>query len=181
MKVCSKCRIEKSKSAFGRNKNYKDGLRYKCRECRRVSSKKYYGENIETIMGKRELPENKKGRKRNHKRWRSLPGNKEKFSKTATEWAKKNPDKVAKSAHKRRAKKYGNGGSYTAEEWQGLVQEAGNICLCCGISGEEVLLTVDHVIPISRGGMNDISNLQPLCQSCNSSKSTKSTDYRVSY
>lgn len=33
--------------------------------------------------------------------------------------------------------------------------------------------TIDHVIPLARGGSNDISNLVPACRSCNSSKQAK--------
>lgn len=52
----------------------------------------------------------------------------------------------------------------------------GENCLCCGTDED---ISLDHVIPISRGGENKISNLQPLCKSCNSSKSTKIIDYRL--
>ncbi|KKN88436.1 hypothetical protein LCGC14_0249990 [marine sediment metagenome] len=40
-------------------------------------------------------------------------------------------------------------------------------CRRCG-SGSD--LTVDHITPIAKGGSNDVSNLQTLCRSCNSSK-----------
>jgi 5-methylcytosine-specific restriction endonuclease McrA len=30
--------------------------------------------------------------------------------------------------------------------------------------------TVDHRVPLARGGSNDLSNLQSMCRSCNSSK-----------
>ena len=49
-------------------------------------------------------------------------------------------------------------------------------CLKCG---SKTQLTLDHIVPIYLGGENKISNLQTLCRSCNSSKSTKIVDYRV--
>lgn len=42
----------------------------------------------------------------------------------------------------------------------------GQPCCVCGKPSD----TVDHVIPISRGGNNELSNLRPLCRSCNSTK-----------
>lgn len=76
--------------------------------------------------------------------------------------------------HRRRAQKE-KGESFTSKEWADLCARYGNICLCCG---EVKALTVDHVIPLSKGGTNDISNIQPLCKSCNSSKNAKIIDYR---
>lgn len=35
------------------------------------------------------------------------------------------------------------------------------------------LVRFDHIMPMDLGGSNDASNLQLLCQSCNSSKHAK--------
>ena len=43
-------------------------------------------------------------------------------------------------------------------------------CKSCGKTQQETELTVDHIIPLARGGSNDISNLQTLCRSCNQEK-----------
>jgi 5-methylcytosine-specific restriction endonuclease McrA len=86
-----------------------------------------------------------------------------------------NRDKV-QAAHKRRyAKKRGAAGSHTEAEWKQLCAAFGHRCVCCG---EAKKLTRDHVIPLHRGGSNYISNIQPLCRSCNSAKWTQSTDFR---
>jgi 5-methylcytosine-specific restriction endonuclease McrA len=49
---------------------------------------------------------------------------------------------------------------------------------CVACSADDVPLTRDHIIPISRGGSDAIENIQPLCQSCNSRKHTNAIDYR---
>jgi len=35
---------------------------------------------------------------------------------------------------------------------------------------KQIIFTLDHLIPVSRGGTNSISNLQPMCYSCNNKK-----------
>lgn len=51
----------------------------------------------------------------------------------------------------------------------------GRKCLACGSTKN---ICIDHVIPVDKGGENDILNYQPLCKSCNSRKGTNTTDYR---
>lgn len=47
---------------------------------------------------------------------------------------------------------------------------------CCVYCGATEDLTVDHVLPISRGGTNDLSNLVTACRPCNSSKNAKTPE-----
>jgi 5-methylcytosine-specific restriction endonuclease McrA len=37
-------------------------------------------------------------------------------------------------------------------------------------SGHEVLMTKDHIIPVSKGGSNSPANLQTMCAKCNNKK-----------
>jgi 5-methylcytosine-specific restriction endonuclease McrA len=39
--------------------------------------------------------------------------------------------------------------------------------------GNEVLMTKDHIIPKSKGGIDDISNYQTMCEPCNMAKGNK--------
>jgi 5-methylcytosine-specific restriction endonuclease McrA len=86
------------------------------------------------------------------------------------------------SAQRRRAIKALSEGSYTAQQWLDLKMQYKCRCLCCG-RHESYLPTVleqDHIIPLTKGGSNWISNIQPLCADCNgpSGKWQKTTDYR---
>ncbi len=76
--------------------------------------------------------------------------------------------------HYRRAQRWGSDSDYTAAQWETLVSHFGNVCLACGAND----VTVDHVVPLSRGGSNTLLNLQPLCRQCNSIKGESCRDYR---
>ena len=52
-------------------------------------------------------------------------------------------------------------------------------CRACGVSVEQephLLLEIDHIIPVSKGGMTAEDNLQTLCWRCNRSKGAKVKD-----
>ena len=44
-------------------------------------------------------------------------------------------------------------------------------CQYCGASANETALEVDHIVPVSKGGSDDDSNLITACWECNSGKS----------
>lgn len=57
--------------------------------------------------------------------------------------------------------------------WLGILQSYENRCAYCG---ESARLTIDHRVPLSRGGLNSSDNIKPACRSCNSKKATRSED-----
>lgn len=46
----------------------------------------------------------------------------------------------------------------------------------CVYCGSEQDLTVDHILPLSRGGNNQLDNLATACRCCNSSKNNKTPE-----
>ena len=54
-----------------------------------------------------------------------------------------------------------------------VILRAGRRCESCGESIEKKPIDVDHIIPRSLGGKNDISNYQALCWECNTNKGNR--------
>jgi diadenosine tetraphosphate (Ap4A) HIT family hydrolase/5-methylcytosine-specific restriction endonuclease McrA len=54
-----------------------------------------------------------------------------------------------------------------------VLKRAKTKCEWCGISNEERAIEVDHIIPRSKGGKDELYNFQALCYVCNTQKSNK--------
>lgn len=108
------------------------------------------------------------------RKWRER--NKEKHRMQSREWAKKNPEYVY-FHNKQRAKRLKEKGTFTYSEWQEMKLRYGFICPCCKLSEPNVRLEMDHIKPISKGGLNIADNIQPLCGPCNRKKYTREVRY----
>lgn len=81
--------------------------------------------------------------------------------------------------NRRRVRKLGNGGSHTLKEWENMKEFYSFTCPCCFRNEPEIVLSRDHIIPLLHGGTDNIDNIQPLCRSCNSKKSTQIIKYSL--
>lgn len=76
------------------------------------------------------------------------------------------------------ARKNNAEGNYNLDQWIELCEFFGCICPCCGENTEN--FEADHIIPLSWDNTSNwITNIQPLCRRCNTSKNNYyAVDYR---
>jgi len=163
-------------------KSYKKEHYIKNREEIRKKQKGYYQKHKEHIKNK-------------VKKYREIyPTNPQKRREYQREWRKKNHDYSNYLSLRRNVKKKELGGSHTFEEWLQLKKEYDYICPACEKKEPFEkqhckILTQDHIVSIDKWKIwikshqeinylcDDIENIQPLCQSCNSKKNNKIIKY----
>lgn len=154
---------------------YKEGYTRDAANPRKQEQKRVHYRTERAQQKKREWNERNQEKIKAQKRQRYLE-NSEDIKARSAAWRKANPEKRADAERRRQAAKAGFDGCFTRAEWQALCRACGYRCLACG---EKRTLTVDHVVPLSKGGPHDISNIQPLCRSCNSRKQARIIDFRT--
>ncbi len=75
-----------------------------------------------------------------------------------------------------KANQRGKGTGITTEQWEAIIKKYDYKCVACNEKADP--LCQDHIIPISKGRVSTIDNIQPLCRSCNTRKMTNTVDYR---
>lgn len=203
VKKCSKCGIWKETCDFYPDKSKRNGVSSRCRECHKLAVQERYNERrFEKLVYAKRYREahrqtiivylrnyGKTDKKRASDK-RYYLANKHRVSVQGRNYRQRNSSlirtqraeyrkrtSVARQVRNRlyEARKRNSDGRFTKREWESMCDWFGGICLCCG---EAKSLTIDHVVPLVAGGRNDITNLQPLCGACNSSKCAKTIDYR---
>jgi 5-methylcytosine-specific restriction endonuclease McrA len=181
-KICKKCGESKPLVKFQPNKGCVGGRQYICRQCSispeaiARSERNKYAKHSEKIKQRVRQWNSENEEYRKEQKASYYQNNKEYFKKRNQEYYAAHPEFFNLYAVRRRARKVAAGGSFTVAQWRELCARYGNACLCCKRKRK---LTKDHIIPLSKGGSNDISNIQPLCLPCNLSKGVKTIDYRV--
>jgi 5-methylcytosine-specific restriction endonuclease McrA len=91
-------------------------------------------------------------------------------------YQKRNPEKIREHGrnayHKRRSQKKGGRG-VSPEETKALFAAYGGLCAYCK---KNKAASLDHVIPLSRGGEHCIENVVPACLDCNCSKHARTPE-----
>ena len=223
---CYTCGEQKELAEFVRDKRKRSGYGYQCKQCMRLNSNRWYGDNRSRTLSRqaayyaanrKAIQERRKGHHRreteeerskrrsangDYKRYwtenrekcrasrndwdNKHPGyyanyhrtHREQIARRGRKWLERNPERHLERCRRRRARKLRAGGNFTAEQWLEMKKSYQHTCLRCGKTEPEIQLTVDHVIPLLKGGRHEEENIQPLCGSCNKSKGTKTIDYR---
>ena len=182
-KHCKECKRDYDRRRYAKNreavkaqsKAYREGnreviaerekaYREKNREAIAYYQKAYYSKNRGAILEyqKAYRGENRGARLEYQKAYRGK--NREAIAEYQKAYRKAHPDKIRAKGHRRRA-------NLAGVPQDGLVYELDPFCAVC-YSTES--LTVEHMVPISRGGPDTLGNKATMCQSCNSSKNVKS-------
>jgi 5-methylcytosine-specific restriction endonuclease McrA len=133
-----------------RKKQWQQGESYK------EYQKRYHQENIEEIH---------KQQRRNYQ------ASREDRTAKQRQYLKTEQGRMVDKAHrhKRKAQKRASKGSYTAQQLQEQFQRQRGKCYYCNVKLGKIWHP-DHVVPLARGGSNDISNIVIACPACNLSK-----------
>lgn len=178
MKKCTTCGSIKDESQFNKDKQKKDGLNPRCRDC----SRKWHHKNKERVKEYQQGYYEKTKEYHSDKAKKYREANREKLVSSSKEWHAKNKDR-AKAYRKERIYKYrvhaanrrariiGNGGTHTKSDIDFIFKNQKGRCAICGCELSDY--HVDHITPIARGGSNSPSNLQVTCPPCNFSKNDK--------
>lgn len=117
-------------------------------------------------------------REANPERYRALQNqwaerNRDQTRAAQRRWRERYPERNVAKSQRRRALKAEAAGTHTAQEFAALCEQLAHQCFYCGAREK---LTVDHVVPLSRGGSHYIDNIVPACQRCNSRKGRRTAD-----
>ena len=195
MKQCTGCKEVKPLSEFYKDKYRKDGLTARCKQCFLDWQRTDKGKEVMYRAGKKyyQTPRGRASYNRRSKEY--IQRHPDKYKERYTNYHRFGNYKEVMKRHKqtetfRHTKKKADykrrsgldsiPGDHTPSEWKMMCQHFDHKCVCCGKQFPFEELTKDHIIPLGQEGCtNDISNIQPLCTSCNSTKGNRhSIDYR---
>lgn len=192
-------------SEFSRDPKSKDGRRNLCRSCAAAHNRSYREANAARISEqqsryreanadvisarKRRYNEANKSKVAARKR-RYRQANAQRQATWAREWRERNAEHAAEynrrwaeanrakrraNDARRRAAKRGADGVLTAENILQMLVDQGGLCAYCEAPLEGTF-HADHMIPLSRGGTHDWSNVAITCPTCNVTKHAKTAE-----
>ena len=186
-KICTKCNLEKNINEFSINNRSKDGHAFCCKKCKRLYNKeryKKYGKQFYLKYKINRAAAMKKWRKKNPdyiKGWRNnnpeydkewYISNREKCKVSNQKWYNKNKYKSHAKAAVYRARKMNQIMNLSKLEYN-EIKKIYELCIFINSVSINIKRHVDHIIPLSRGGLHHPDNLQILEARANLCKGSK--------
>ena len=200
-KLCTKCNCEKEIKEFHKDKQKKDGLCSQCKTCKIQNVKTYSLKNSEKIKDYKKQWALKNQDRLKEDRKIYVKNNKDRIAETKKEWAEKNKERVFLTKQKyylRNTEKVKERAKIFSKTEKGIINarlvhlrrrerikkvplDKNDLkelisryknCYWCNdkLNG---IYHIDHYIPVSKGGTNEINNLVLSCPTCNLRKNAK--------
>lgn len=181
-KVCNGCGETKPADDFPPNRG-------KCKKCKRAADRAYYLANREAYLERAARhyaanPEAKKAYAREHRKTYDVGAVRERRLKQSRERYHANPDYERARSRRYYEANYDKWLDYVharreqtgtaSPEVQSFIRDIRT--QPCAYCGSEENIEVDHVVPLSRGGLHSSDNLVPACRPCNRSKGARTLD-----
>lgn len=178
-KTCWQCQKQYPLNEFHHNKKSLDKHSSKCKYCTNARTQELRKLNPQRLAAERaRWNEKRRGNQKkslkvyaNSKEYRQAyyQKNKAKFAESSRRYYQNNPHLNRLYAAAYKARRRNNGVFQIIQKDMRALRNSP--CYYCGI--KNYAFTLDHVIPISKGGRHGIGNLVACCKSCNSSKKDK--------
>lgn len=197
-KTCSKCKQVIDLKLFAKNKATKSGYGAICKSCFNARAREYNKRNPDKRLAREQKYHAKNPEKRKQLWAAYYAKNKKVLLEKQKEFANRNPEVVRAKYRKYKianreqiVKKNKNYRDKNPQMHRAALQRRRTKIRqsgICKISSKEIAklysnrcfycqsadkITLDHVVPISRGGRHSIGNLVAACSSCNSSKNNR--------
>ena len=175
-KECATCYATRNLGDFDLDPRSKSGRSSQCKLCRTSVIVKWQAKNMEKVLSaSRRWKENNRAHTRAYAS-QYHQSHKDERNAYLRDWYKRNPGMYKIYRQLRDARKRGASGEFTPEQLQARITFYGGRCYLCGCDWYALPKedqTIDHVIPLAKGGSNWPSNLRPACRSCNSKKGVR--------
>lgn len=176
MKTCSTCKTQKPYTDFRADVRYSDGYMGQCNTCRNAKKSEYHLNNKEKIKATKAVWRANNKEKLVSYRIKYHAKYPDKITATRRNWESKNREAIRNIKATRRSRLEANA-VYVISRKE-LHKLHNSACIYCGSFDR---ISMDHVVPIYRGGSHGIGNLVSACLACNSSKKDRTImEWRLS-
>lgn len=171
-KKCSRCGEVKPINEFYKRSSSKDGLAYACKDCEKSGVNKSYKKTKDKKKQKQRYQANREKILEQSRQY--YQKNKEARRAYHKEYQKNNPQVRKKADAKRRELlKKAREGVEPYTRYDVIDRDSIDgipICQLCNKSLKLEEVEIDHIIPLAKGGKDELSNVRVLCSLCNASR-----------